>query len=236
MGLTLGGRVLVCKPSAPTIQQHIRRAGRGSSLCLSSRSCWSSSSIGSMLPRRSLATAGIDPPRRAPVALPARRSKPPRPMLRPSWDAVPAQAPASARPRCSGVQARGGAGDSLLRAPGGREQEEWWRGGATEERGRERAAAGSRRGRWQRGARILTALRLVSRSTSRSSDVTLSRALDLGESCLLHRIQGAAGQGPRHTAAVALLHALEQPRRGWPAHAPSLRAAPHAGSGSCGSS
>ncbi|RLM54841.1 hypothetical protein C2845_PM10G02990 [Panicum miliaceum] len=56
--------------------------------------------------------------------------------------------------------------------------------------------------------------------------------VDLGESWLLLRVQGVAGQGPGHAADVALLHALEQPRRGRLARAISLRATPRAGSGS----
>ena len=43
----------------------------------------------------------------APVALPTYCSRPQRSMLRPSWAVVPAQAPALAGPRYSGIETRG---------------------------------------------------------------------------------------------------------------------------------
>ena len=53
-------------------------------------------------PRAALSPAAdLDPPRRALVALSACHSSPQQSVLRPSWAAVPSQAPASARPCCS---------------------------------------------------------------------------------------------------------------------------------------
>nr|TKV92618.1 hypothetical protein SEVIR_9G172750v2 [Setaria viridis] len=57
-GLThVGGQMLVCKPSAPAIDEQIQRAGRRLPLCLSSRTCWRSSSTGSTSQHRPLATS-----------------------------------------------------------------------------------------------------------------------------------------------------------------------------------
>ncbi|RCV41930.1 hypothetical protein SETIT_9G174500v2 [Setaria italica] len=49
--------MLVCKPSAPAIDEQIQRAGRRLPLCLSSRTCWRSSSTGSTSQHRPLATS-----------------------------------------------------------------------------------------------------------------------------------------------------------------------------------